>query len=708
LDGAEPSQGVSFTGRVVDLETGKPIEDVAILVERSLRGAGKQPTRRWPGQTVIRSDADGRFQLAFPAGHVTGPGLKFTLTVRHPGFIPRKTWETDLAVILRRQAVGDRPFFETIRLEKGVEYNAQIVTPTGKPAADIPWFFENWSGGNNDSRGFHNEYLGRTDADGWFRLRSPKSRAIALYLLPLELARASFPYAPHQQFWGTDRPPRNPDVWAPTDLGRIVLTRGVRLPGRLVDLAGRPIAGQAITAFSSGKIQHSAVTEADGTFVLGPLRYGNYWIHGARQDGFCYVHWDMIYGKRRDGFDSVNPSAPSVRSQTRVIMPAKVYLKEGITPEPVLLRELPTAQVTVKFIDSRGNPAPGGHATIEGTIPSVPGARQSSLMYRLASAINEPEPEDSGELIEWRTEARPDALGRVVFRTPHGLQDATINAVPIDETIAYKTRFKEDGPLHAFGGAGFGILDRDREVTIVSYKAATMLVTVKTDDGGTLTNTNVGANFNLNMCTFGNNFAHQTDGRYRGNLMPDHEYRICATADDYVPNTVPRLKLPEGGLTELTVTLRRRPAPPETGKPAPPFSTKTIDGRPLTLDVLRGKFALLHFWTPHPSLGLTEMAHLKAVADRCGAGNPFIMVSVCLDHDPEVGLRLIKESGLPLEQVVLRDSWLSTMAVDYTATPPPKSFLIGPDGTLISKDLKGDQIEKAVATALAVKMPGIE
>jgi len=690
---AKPVQGLSFAGRVVDLETGKPIEDVSILVERSLPAAGPQSIPSWAGQSAIRTGADGRFQLTFPPEQVAERGLKFTLSVRLPGYIPRKSRVTDLATILRRQALGDRPFFETVRLEKGVEYTAQIVTPSGKPAADVPYLFVNWSGGDNDSPGFSNEYQGRTDAEGWFRLPSPKSHCVALYVLPAQPARASFPYAPYQHFWGTDRPSEHPDVWAPTDLGRIVLARGVRLPGRLVDLEARPIAGQTITAYSvTGRERHSATTGADGSFVLGPLRYANYWIYGAGQDGF----------------GGVDQNAPSLPSSACVIKPVKVYLKEGVMPEPVVLRELPTVQVVVRFVDSRGKPAVEGLAKVSGIIPIAqgvadPDARQSSLGSRSASAINDPEPEDTGDRIDWGVLDRPDAQGRIVFRAPEGLQDARIDAYPTDETIAYKTRLEENGPLKLWGGGGLGPLEADREVTIVSYRAPMVLVTVKTEDGGTPAKVKVGASFTFNLSSYGGSFNRQTDGRYRGSLMPDHEYRIVAASNDYVPKTVPRLRLPEGGLTELSVILRKRPKPPETGKPAPPFSVKTIERRALSLDELRGKFVLLHFWAPNPVMGLTEFLNLKAVADRFGKDDRFTMVSLCLVDDPEVGTKLVKDSGLSLVQVILRNYGVEPMALDYTAYPTPKSFLIGRDGTLIAKDLKGDQIEKAVTEAFGRK-----
>ncbi len=82
-----------------------------------------------------------------------------------------------------------------------------------------------------------------------------------------------------------------------------------------------------------------------------------------------------------------------------------------------------------------------------------------------------------------------------------------------------------------------------------------------------------------NGSSYSDGFTHQPDGRYRSrSLMPDHEYKIIAASKEYVPKEVPRLKLPEGGRAEVTLILRKKPKPPEVGKPAPPFSVRTIEG----------------------------------------------------------------------------------------------------------------------------------
>ena len=116
------------------------------------------------------------------------------------------------------QARGEEPFFSTIKLEKGVEYTGQVVIPGGKPAVGIPYWFENWSFGLNRSERVHDDTEGETDGDGHIRLRLGKSQALAIYLGPPKAARARFPYAPYQHYWGTASPSEHPEVWAPTDL----------------------------------------------------------------------------------------------------------------------------------------------------------------------------------------------------------------------------------------------------------------------------------------------------------------------------------------------------------------------------------------------------------------------------------------------------------------------------------------------------------
>jgi hypothetical protein len=684
--------GVGFAGRVIELQSGKPLEGTAVHVERSLRGADPAALPLWVGESTIRTDAEGRFRLDLAWEQVAEPATCIALRIRHPGFIHRKCYKVLLAELVRAQARGEEPFFSTIKLEKGIEYTGQVVIPGGKPAVGIPYWFENWTRGTNRSQYFHDDTEGETDGDGRIRLRTGKSQALAIYLGPPKTVRARFPYAPYQHFWGTDRLSEHPDVWVPTDLGRIVLSRGMRLSGRMVDAAGRPIAGQNIRAFSlTGREQHTAATEVDGTFSLGPLRPANY----------------LIYGDGQDMFGGVEPDTPPLRRPVRVVRPVRVYLKEDALTEPTVLRELPTVRVELRFVDSTGRPVRGSAAKLWGDIPNEEGqANPVGADTRVgrgpASEINNPEPQETADRIDWSISDRPDADGRIIFPAPRGLRDASLKTYPFDDTIAYKTRLQPNGPLKHWGGGWLGVLDEDRQITVVAYRSPTVIVTVKNEDGRVPDDLQVAADFTYNGGSYGSSFARQPDGRYRGlSLMPDHVYEIHANgrSGEYIQKGLPRLNLQEGGSAQLMIVLRKRPAPPEVGKLAPSFSVRALDGRALSLDAMRGKTVLLHFWAP--AFGLQDALALKAVRERFGQDGRFAMIGLCLSNETEAAGQSIRSMGLTWPQAVLRDRDLDPIAVDYGPKQPYKAFLIGPDGRLFARDLEGQALESAVAGAVA-------
>ena len=182
--------------------------------------------------------------------------------------------------------------------------------------------------------------------------------------------------------------------------------------------------------------------------------------------------------------------------------------------------------------------------------------------------------------------------------------------------------------------------------------------------------------------------------------MPDHEYEVSAWANGggYVPQRLQRINLPEGGTAQLTLILRKKPKPPQVGKPVPSFSVKTLDGRELSLVGLHGKTVLIH--SCNATFGFQELPSLKAVHDLFGNDERFAMIGLWLVNDPTDAEDLIKANGLKWPQAVLRDRGQDPIVMDYGAWPPPKSFLIGPEGRLIAQDLQGDPLQKAVAEVL--------
>jgi hypothetical protein len=113
------------------------------------------------------------------------------------------------------------------------------------------------------------------------------------------------------------------------------------------------------------------------------------------------------------------------------------------------------------------------------------------------------------------------------------------------------------------------------------------------------------------------------------------------------------------------LVLRKKPKPPEVGKPAPAFAVKTLDGRDLSLAGLRGKVILLHFG--YPVHGLQGLPTLKKIHELFGRDERFAMLGLNLGSEPADVERIIKASDITWPQAVLPDRGADPVVLDYNA-----------------------------------------
>ncbi len=686
---ADGRAGVSFRGQVVDLATGKGIPGATVVLKRVLPGIPAADQPHWAGNSTFTTDKDGAFTVAFPPEQLAERRLAICIAISHPAYISRKSnAPAPVVEILTARNGGDPVPFEKINLQKGIEHSGLVVDPRSRPVAGAMVEASRWSSDENPSDRFTDDMETVTGPDGRFRLRLPKSQQLAIFINALE-------FAPFQHYWGPDDHENDAGYSAPTDLGQLVLQSGVRLSGRLLDTKGLPIAGQTIKAQSIyGRCSRTARSNADGTFSFGPLRQGNYLIVGAGQS--LGPDFDL--------------NSEAVTTEGSVFEPKKVYVRDGIVPDSLVIRELETVAVDVRFVDGHDRPVRGNVVGIWGTLPINvnPPAEQPAVFEGDSprEIINGEEREDTSRDSNWAVQLAPDASGRLRARVPKGLHDAQIATQPPNETFAIRSRIGADKPMKPVGAGSLESIDNDiHGVTFVYYDAPALIVKVKTEDGELPTlNMQIGATFQVDGEESEASFVEQPNGLFRSqNLVPDQEYELAAWATGFVPNTLKRVRLAERQSLELCLTLKRAPEALTKGTPAPPFVAKSVSGGCFALDEMRGKVVLLHFWSLDLANSDQELPPIRAIVDRFGADNRIAVLGMCLCSDRAQAIRFFEEKKISWPQVVLRDRHADSIVLAFGATDVPKVILIGADGAVLANGLSGDDIAVAVRKALGEK-----
>jgi peroxiredoxin len=138
----------------------------------------------------------------------------------------------------------------------------------------------------------------------------------------------------------------------------------------------------------------------------------------------------------------------------------------------------------------------------------------------------------------------------------------------------------------------------------------------------------------------------------------------------------------------------------QIGTVAPSFETVTVDGAPLRLADFRGKYVLLDFWAVWCQPCVHEVPYLKATHDAFGANPRFTMISLSLDPDAFTPKEFAREKDIKWTQGFLGEWSKSSVTGLYGVEGIPAIFLIAPDGKIIARDLRGNEIKEAVGRAL--------
>lgn len=135
------------------------------------------------------------------------------------------------------------------------------------------------------------------------------------------------------------------------------------------------------------------------------------------------------------------------------------------------------------------------------------------------------------------------------------------------------------------------------------------------------------------------------------------------------------------------------------GTKALDFQQADTSGTMISLSQFKGKYVLVDFWASWCGPCRLENPNLVSAYQKFQAKN-FTILGVSLDRAKDSWLQAIQQDGLVWTHVSDLNFWNNQVAKMYRITSIPQNILVGPDGTIVARNLRGEALSAKLSELL--------
>lgn len=137
----------------------------------------------------------------------------------------------------------------------------------------------------------------------------------------------------------------------------------------------------------------------------------------------------------------------------------------------------------------------------------------------------------------------------------------------------------------------------------------------------------------------------------------------------------------------------------QVGQVAPDFSIPTIDGKTIKLSDFRGKYLMIDFWASWCAPCRQENPNVVKAYNKFKEKN-FTILGISLDKDKAAWTQAIKQDGLTWTHASELNDFEGASVRLYQVESIPSSFLLDPQGKIVARDLRGEELDQFLTKTL--------